>query len=259
MKQIEPFNSFLTKVLVIVALFVAALLFVTHVFGDHYPQYKNYVNDFANVISNDTEKKLNAKLKEYDDKTSNQIAVATITSLEGEEIENYSIHLAEQWAPGTKEKDNGIIMLFAMNDRKMRIEVGQGLEGDVTDIESKHILDDIIRPEFKSENYDAGITKGIDAVILSIATDSAALAQTNDEVGFTFIAIILIVILLITVLVIIAESPYTPIGGQGDWGITSTYHSTGGSFFSSGNGDSDSDGPSFGGGGFSGGGSSSSW
>lgn len=216
-----------------------------------YPDYKDYVNDFTGkTVSKEFLDTQNKKLKEYDEKTTNQIAVAIIDSTGDEEIEQYSIHLAEKWKPGQKGKDNGILMTFAMNDRKMRIEVGRGLEGDVTDLESKIIIDDHIVPHFKQNNYEKGIEAGIDQVILSIATDAAALAQTqsSDTSSGVVIAIVIIILVVFVILLVIAESPYTPLGGSGSWGISKTWGSS-----------SSSGGTKFGGGSFSGGGSSGGW
>src|SRR5436190_2122963 len=120
-----------------VLLFFFFFLFSASVAHADYPTYKGYVNDFAHVLSPTGVKDLETKLKDFDKQTTNQIAVVTVQTTEPETIEQYSIHLAEKWKVGQKGKDNGVIMLFAMQDRKMRIEVGRGLEGDLTDIQSK--------------------------------------------------------------------------------------------------------------------------
>ncbi len=221
-----------------------------------YPFYTNYVNDYADVLTQQEEDVLNKKLSEHDKKTTNQIAVVTIESSQNETIEEYTIHLAEQWKVGQKYKDNGVIMLFAMKDRKMRIEVGRGLEGDLTDIESKHILDDTIVPEFKQEQYYNGISNGVDAVILAISTEGVAgnsATPIDIPMGGTEALVIFITLGILVVVTFIAFSPWTPFGGNDGWGYSGLW--------SSGSDDSDSDsgGSSFGGGSFSGGGASSSW
>lgn len=240
------------------------LLSVTTAWAINFPKPTGHVNDFAGVIDLPNKAKLEEKLVLYKSSTSNEIAVVTIKNLEGNSIEDYSIKLADAWKVGDKEKDNGVILLFAMEDRKMRIEVGQGLEGALTDIESKHIIDEVITPEFKSSNYAKGVDMGVDAVILSIAGEyvNENPQATTDGSGAVVLLIIL-GILFVIFIVAVAESPYTPIGGQGTYGITSLYKSSGGSFFSSGS--SSSSGSSgggfggFGGGSFGGGGSSGSW
>lgn len=242
------------------ALVIVALAFVGTVFAA-YPSPTGYVNDFADILTQEQEQKLETKLEDFEKQTTDEIAVVTVKSTNPETIEEYSIHLAEQWKVGKKDKDNGIIMLFAMDDHKMRNEVGRGLEGSLTDIQSKHIQDNVIVPEFKSGNYYDGINKGVDQIILTIAPDSsmAATIATASAVGdgalFMFIAIV--VIFLILLFIFIAVSPWTPLGGEGSWGITGGWSSGLGSGFGDSGSDSGSDG--FGGGSFSGGGSSSSW
>jgi len=207
------------RILIIFAMTMALAFFVAKaVSAADIPQYKGYVNDFANVISDTAEKDITQKIEAHDKKTTNQIAVATVKTTQPEEIEQYSIRMAEQWKPGTKEKDNGVIMLFAIDDRKMRIEVGRGLEGDLTDIESRHILDDTIRPEFRNGNYDAGITKGVEAVILAIDTPEASASGAGTGTTSNNDAVVLAVALLgvVLVLFLLAISELTPFGGEGD-------------------------------------------
>lgn len=257
-RAIDIHNAILVALVIFTVLmvgFVFFFRFVTPAGAESpLPEYKNYVNDFTEkTVSQEFLDKENAKLKAYDEKTSNQIAVAIIDTTKPLTIEEYSIKLAEKWKPGTEKKDNGILMTFAMNDRKMRIEVGYGLEGDVTDLESKIIIDDHITPLFKEKRYEEGIDAGIDQLILSIATDSAALAQQDGNLPPEAIVVLIIVgiIILIVILVAIADSPYTPLGGSGSWGISTGWGSSD---------SSDSDGfGGFGGGSFGGGGASGGW
>lgn len=237
-------------------LVISLFIFVYQVFADNYPDYKGYVNDFANVISQDAENKLEQRLSQYDKETTTQIAVATVKTTEPESIEEYSIHLADKWKPGQKDKDNGIILLWAINDRKMRIEVGRGLEGDVTDLESKQILDNTIRPLLREGKYDEAVSDGIEAIIHAVGAE--VVAQSTSTIEIPAWVIIALIVGAIAFIGFVSYSPYTPIGGQGSWGVTSFYSpstnddGSSSSFFSGG-------GSSFGGGGFSGGGSSSSW
>jgi uncharacterized protein len=245
--------------------FIAFFLLAVPVFAA-YPDYRGFVNDYTGTLTQEEQQKLETKLVEYDKQTTNQIAVAIVKTTEPETIEEYGIHLAEKWKPGQKGVDNGLIMIFSMDDHKMRNEIGRGLEGSITDIQSKHIQDQYIVPEFKNKNYYAGINKGIDQIIITLSPDSAiasvaAQAAHNDEAGAAALIVIVLIIIIVLVVLLIAASPYTPIGGQGTWGITNLYESSGGGFFSSGSSNSDSGSGfgGFGGGSFSGGGSSSSW
>lgn len=186
-----------------------------------YPDYKGYVNDFANVLSDGAEQAISQEIATEDKQTTNQIAVVTVNTTQPEEIEDYSIHLASQWKPGQKGKDNGILMVFAMNDRKMRIEVGRGLEDDLTDIEAKNIEDNVIRPEFKAGRYDEGVEKGVHAVIVAVHTADEATAPTtpaNKGESGSAIAFVVLVVLIGggIFLVWLAHSPHTPFGGEGD-------------------------------------------
>lgn len=237
------------KLFVVFGLFFL-FLFPSYAFAD-YPNYQGYVNDFAKVLSSEFVDRLNTKLLAFDKQTSNQIAVVTVGTTSPETIEDYSIHLAEKWKVGQKGKDNGIIMLFAMRDRTMRIEVGRGLEGDIADVQTKHIQTDIIVPEFKKGNYEVGIDKGVNTVIATISHTATLSATPTSAVSkIPDIAVFIFVIILITIL-FIAISPWTPLGGFGTWGPTV--------FWGPGRKSDDDGFGGFGGGGFSGGGSSSNW
>ena len=101
------------------------------------PNPPRLVNDFANIISSENEERLEEKLVAYNDSTSSQITIVTINSLEGNEIRDFGYRLATKWAIGQKGKDNGILILVAKDDRQISIEVGTGLEGNVTDYSCK--------------------------------------------------------------------------------------------------------------------------
>jgi len=122
-----------------------------------------YVNDFAGILSSDTKKTLETKLSSLDASTSAQLSVVTIKSLDGDTIENYAEKLFKEWGIGQKGKDNGVLLLVAVDDHKLRIEVGYGLEGALTDAESSNIIRNTITPEFKKGDYNKGITNGVES------------------------------------------------------------------------------------------------
>lgn len=128
-----------------------------------YPEPTGYVVDTANIIDAATKDKLTQELKSFD--STAQIAVVTVPSTLPLEIEEYSIHLAEKFKAGTKVEDNGIIFLVAYNDHKMRIEIGRGLEGKLTDAQAGRILDNTVRPLFKAGKYNEGILAGVDEIM----------------------------------------------------------------------------------------------
>jgi len=132
------------------------------------PFLAGHVNDTAGILSSETIGALETALKAHEDSTSNQVAVLTIPSLEGEEIEQYSIRVVEAWKLGHKRKDNGVLLLISRDDRKVRIEVGRGLEGDLPDITCGAIIRKEIIPRFKDGDYNGGVQAGVAAILGAI-------------------------------------------------------------------------------------------
>jgi uncharacterized protein len=153
----------LRLLLVTVALFGAATAGATEV-----PFLSGRVNDVAGILSNSTHAELELLLKAHEDSTSNQVAVLIISSLEGEPLEEFSIKVAETWKLGQKGKDNGVLLLVAKEDRKVRIEVGRGLEGDLTDQTSGMIIRHEVIPRFRDGDFDAGVRAGVLAILDAI-------------------------------------------------------------------------------------------
>lgn len=129
------------------------------------PALKGHVNDYAAMLNPASRRQLEAVLAEFEQQESTQIVVLTISSLEGDALEDFSIRVAESWKIGQSGGDNGAILLIAKNDRKIRIEVGYGLEGSLTDLVSGRIIRDVIAPRFKMGRFDQGITEGVAAMI----------------------------------------------------------------------------------------------
>lgn len=123
-----------------------------------------YVNDFAGVMSEPARVALETALVEFNASTTNELSVVTVTSLEGDYIENYAVHLFEEWGIGTEKNDNGVLMLLAIEDREMRIEVGYGLEGALPDSVADSILRDMT-PLLQAGEYDGAITLGATSII----------------------------------------------------------------------------------------------
>lgn len=137
-------------------------------------QFRQYVVDETGTLTPPQLGALIKKLQNEDKSTSNQIIIYIIQSLNGESLEDISINLAEKNKIGKKDKNNGVLMLVVKNDRKIRIEVGYGLEGALTDATSSSIIRNIITPEFKKGNYYDGIDKGVDAIISAIKGEYTA-------------------------------------------------------------------------------------
>ena len=121
------------------------------------PQPPRLVNDLAGVLSPEQESALERKLVAYDDSTSSQIAVVLVNTLNDYPIEEYSLQLYRQWGIGNKQTNNGILVLAAIEDRKIRIEVGYGLEGAIPDITANQIIQSDIVPSFRSGDYFDGL------------------------------------------------------------------------------------------------------
>ena len=129
------------------------------------PRLKGRVNDYAGMLSPATERHLDAVLSDLERTDSTQIAVLTVSSLEGENLEAFSIRVAEQWQIGQQAFDNGALLLIAKKERKLRIEVGYGLEGSLTDLMAGRIIRNVIVPRFKEGRFDQGVTDGVAAMI----------------------------------------------------------------------------------------------
>ncbi|MDF3819735.1 TPM domain-containing protein [Leptospira sp. 96542] len=132
------------------------------------PRLSSRITDETWTLSQDYLQFLERKLLDHESKTSNQVAVLMISSLEGEILESYSMKVVENWRLGRKGKDNGVLLLIAKDDRVLRIEVGYGLEGNLTDILCRHIIEKEIKPFFKQGKFEEGISSGVNAILGAI-------------------------------------------------------------------------------------------
>lgn len=133
-------------------------------FAADIPVLKGRINDYANLVDPTTERQLEAALTQFEQTDATQILVLTVVSLEGEDLEGFALRVAEQWQPGQKNLDNGVLLLVARKQRKIRIEVGYGLEGKLTDLVSGRIIRNVIAPQFKAGRFDQGIIDGVTAI-----------------------------------------------------------------------------------------------
>jgi len=129
------------------------------------PYLTGRVNDDAQILSENTVKTLSEALKLHEDKTTNQVVVLTIPSLDGDNIEDFSNRVFNDWKLGQKDKDNGVLVVVVPGERKMRIEVGYGLESELPDVLAGRIIRNIMTPRFRQGDYDGGIVSGVDAII----------------------------------------------------------------------------------------------
>lgn len=253
-------------------LFIPFLLIALSALGQQFPekpQPAKFVNDFAGMLQAGEVQYLESKLHNYFDTTSTQIVVVTISSLEGYDIEGYANELARNWGIGEKGKDNGILLLVAQNERKVRIEVGYGLEPRVPDAAAKEIIRDIIKPNFKAGNYGQGIDQSIDKIILLASGEYKASATKEKGGGVSVLLLvgIVVVILLFSFISKYRQVKRSHIGhGLDFWTIMTILNAMGNSGRNRGGGGGWGGGSSgggsnwdFGGGDFGGGGASGDW
>lgn len=132
------------------------------------PFLSGRITDNAEILSQDMRRSLTERLKAHEDSTGNQIAVLTVTTLGGENIEGYATAVFDAWKLGQKGKDNGVLIIVAPTERRMRIEVGYGLEAALTDLLAGRIIVNIMTPRFKTGDYNGGVEEGVKAVIAAL-------------------------------------------------------------------------------------------
>lgn len=147
------------------------------------PPLRGRVNDFAGLLSTGVVNQLDLLLKDFEQKQSTQIVVLIVPSLEGDSLEDFSMRVAEQWKIGHKGLDNGAILLISRADRKVRIEVGYGLEGRLTDLKAGRIIREVILPQFRAQRFDQGVANGVQAMIDSVTGEFKA-DPRKDTGGF---------------------------------------------------------------------------
>lgn len=164
-------------------------------------QPAGFVNDFSGVLNAQDKLALEEKLSNFSRTYGNEIAVAIVNDLGGDYIENYAVNLFKDWGIGMKGLDNGALILVAINDRQMRIEVGYGLEGSLTDAQSNWIINNVMKPAFQANDFYAGIDGAVDKIISATQGEKIPLEKSsNNGSGFPledlfFFAIFIIMIL----------------------------------------------------------------
>lgn len=202
--------------------------------------------DDAHLLSPVQYSELEKYLADYESKTSNQIVVVTLKSLEGKNIEEYALELGRRWGIGTKEKNNGVLVLIALEERSVRIEVAYGLEDILTDAQAKIIIERNILPYFRRGEMGEGIIQGVHTIVATLGGEEQEL-RSSDEEQVSNWSFLLFIIAMIFILFIRSSS------GRGPRPPRS------GGIFGGGDGRSSSGGFSGGGGSFGGGGASGKW
>ena len=168
-------SRFLGRTSACLALTLLALL--SAALAINFPALTGRVVDQANIIPADSRRTIESKLADLETKSGIQLVVATVTSLDGQEIEPYANQLFRTWKLGEKTRNNGVLLLVAPNERRVRIEVGYGLEGTLTDALSQVIITNAIAPRFKTGDYAGGIARGVDDIITVLTTDASEWQQ----------------------------------------------------------------------------------
>lgn len=227
------------------------------------PSPPRLVNDFAGMLSTDEIATLEKKLNDYNDSTSTQIAIVILNNLDGDEAGNYAFKLGDKWGIGRKQKDNGMLILVSKETRDAFIATGRGMEGAITDVHCKRIIENIIVPAFKGGKYYDGLDGAVDAII-KLAAGEFVNDVTNEKKSLPFSPLIPIIIIIIIALASRRNRNNRGggvIGGGGwmgplIWGSMMNSGRGGGGWSGGGGGGGFG---GFGGGGFGGGGAGGKW
>jgi len=226
------------------------------------PKFDQRCKDLAKIMTEDERLDLDRRLVAYEQATGNQIAILVIKSLDGEPIEDFAFRVAKEWKLGGEEKDNGILITAAIKERRVRIEIGKGLEGDLTDLEASLIIRDQMRPFTKQERWHDGFQAALGAIEKKLSgkvygptpempRETGRRARGVDVQGYVFTAIFLIIFVLVVLRALRGGG-----GGGGSGGPPFIFFGGGGGWGGGGGGGGGYDGPSGGGGDFGGGGAS---
>jgi uncharacterized protein len=181
------------------------------------PPLRARVTDLTATLSPSEREALDAKLAAWEAKTTNQLAVLIVPTTQLETVEQYGIRVAEAWKLGQKGKDNGVLFLVAKNDKRMRIEVGYGLEGNLTDVASRRIIGDTVAPLFSKGQFAAGIDAGVDRIMRIASGDEpppkAEPLRRAPSHGIDFGTIALIFLVAVPALGAVLRSMLGNVGG----------------------------------------------
>ena len=159
-----------------------------------FPELTGRVVDDAHMLSPDATNYLNQSLENYENGTGNQVAVVTLSSLQGYDIADYGYQLGRAWGIGQKEKNNGALLIVAPNERKVRIEVGYGLEGDLTDAQVSVIIQQVILPAFRNGAMEQGVVAGTQAILQVLGGESVGAARQQVSGGSLLPVIIMLIV-----------------------------------------------------------------
>lgn len=236
------------------------LILTSTTFSQDIPFLSGRVNDYAGMLSSSVIRRIETLTKQFEDTTGNQIAILTVDNLQGYPLEDFSIKVVENWKLGRKGVDNGALLLVAKEERKVRIEVGYGLEGVLTDAITSQIIRRLVVPAFKKGDFDGGVEEGVTAMINAIGGEYKIEPESTESADEIFASIMTIIFWVIIVISFIVRRNRFFRGGA--WSSRRGIFLGGGPWIGGGfggGGFGGGGGFSGGGGSFGGGGSSGSW
>ncbi len=169
------------------------------------------VNDYGGMLSPATEAQIEATLESLERDKGSQVVVLTIPSLEDEVLEDYSLRVAETWELGRGDQDDGALLLIVRDDRKMRLEVGYGLEPVITDAMSRRILDGVLKPQFRAGNFDGGVERGVEAIdglVRGTSSLPPPSASAGDDVAPTMFGVFWLLFLMPFISGVLRTNPF---------------------------------------------------
>ncbi len=222
------------------------------------PSPPRLVNDYTNTLTSDQVSAIERKLVAFDDSTSTQIAVVIVATLDGADISDYALKLGRAWGIGGKDYNNGVVFIISIDDRKINISTGYGVEGALPDITAKHIIEDVVKPNFKGNDFYRGIDEGTTAIIQAVKGEYSSPRKKDGRASGAKMIMMLIVFIIILALSSGGGGGGSFMSRRGFSGVGAGMLLGGGFGGGSGGGSSGGFG-GFGGGSFGGGGASGSW
>ncbi|MDD2365874.1 MAG: TPM domain-containing protein [Desulfuromonadaceae bacterium] len=178
------------------------------------PPLSGRVNDYAGLLSPTAKSMLEQKLAAFEQSDSTQVVVLTVSTLQGDDIDQFAIHVADQWKIGQQGKDNGVILVLATAERRVRIEVGMGLQGVLPDITAGQIIRNVMTPYFRKGDYDRGVEAGVEAIVAATRGEFKAAPgdgahRVKRQKGSSFLSLLFI----IGIITMALGSVSKPLGG----------------------------------------------
>jgi uncharacterized protein len=249
LRRFGPINRPSLSHLALLSILAFVALFFAHfpAAAIDFPPLSGRVVDEAGILNKPTREALTGKLADLEAKTTDQLVVVTLKSLQGTSIEDFGVQLGRAWQIGQKDKNNGVLLIVVPSERRVRIEVGYGLEGTLTDAISRVIIENAIIPRFRADDFAGGVTRGVDDIIQVLAGDAeewkqraAQRPETPNESVWPLIVVVLVVLAVLvfcfTLAGVICDALFqllsilTMFTGKGSSGSGSSWSGGGGSF-----------------------------